>query len=345
MALSHRHHSSRYRHQHHNLPHHQMLSNCKLFISFILIFISYHCYPIDTVQHVSGDDKLSGLDLFKIAWKGPPTDREKKFIDKYDDNVIQISTKDNEKYMCIVPGTSNLNFDTSAKNSSTSDGDKENDTPKSPIQILGPLLKGDFCSYRFELFWKYELCHGKYLRQFHDENTKYKAKITQEYYLGKMEPEQIKAHDEEYLRQQEDRSKTGESRPTILVNGHYKPYVALNMTSGTKCDLTKNSRVSRIIYVCNEAPSLELYSIKETSTCEYEAIVLSPMLCQHADFKIDTNTQHEIKCYSLDGSPMRPKETIAYEDEGVEDESVVREVSRRGGSRTLIIDMDSILSR
>lgn len=301
-----------------------------------------------------GEDGLDSLESYKINWIGPVQDHIRDFFNKDDDDVIHISTKDNEKYICVVPSTSNLNFDTSAKNSSATsgDGDAENDKPKSPVQILEPLLKGSFCSYKFEVFWIYELCHGKYLRQYHEENAKYKAKITQEYYLGKMEPEQIKAHDEEYNRKLEERANIGEPRPTILVNGHHKPFVMFNMTSGTKCDLTKKSRVSRIIYVCNEEPNLELYSIKEISTCEYEAIVLAPMLCQHENFKTDTFTQQEIKCYSIDGSPMRPKKVIDFEEDAEDSESsssIKRTGLKRASSaylqgRTLIIDMDSLLN-
>lgn len=287
-------------------------------------------------------------DKNKIIWKGPLLTDEKDYINN--DDVINISTKDNERYLCIVPNDNmnQLNFDTSARNSSTTE------KVKTPIQILEPLLNGNQCSYKFELFWIYELCHGKFLRQYHEEKAKLRSKITQEYYLGKIEEDQLKAHQEEYDKQTDELERTGQSRPTILVNGQHKPYVMFNMTGGTKCDLTKKSRVSKIIYVCNEEPySLEvLYSIKEISTCEYEAIVLTPKLCQHKDFKVETDTHHEIKCYSLDGAPDRPKKTIEFEDDENEDgENGLGSknwAKKRGiaylQGRTLIIDADLLLS-
>lgn len=286
---------------------------------------------ISATEH--GD--MSDLDLYKITWNGPLTQSE----NFNQENVINISTENKERYMCIVPGNvDQLNFDTSAKNSSSAD------ESKSPIQVFEPLLKSNYCSYKFELFWVYELCHGRYLRQYHEESAKFNSKITQEYFLGRMEPEQIKAHLEEYDKEKAELERTGQSRPTILVNGHYKPYVMFNMTGGTKCDLTTRNRVARIIYVCNEESKHELYSIKEISTCEYEAIVLSPLLCQHKDFKVDTNTPLEIKCYSLDGSPRKPSKSIeADEDEDFKNAKRRRGVAYLQGG-TLIIDADLILN-
>lgn len=271
------------------------------------------------------------LDFYKISWMGPVA------MDTFlyeGDNAISISTKNKERYKCIIPDDGiNMNFDTSAKNASTEDQNKN------PLQYLEPLFKTDYCTYKFELFWVYELCHGKFLRQYHEENAKLKGKITQEYYLGIMDTAQIATHIEELTTLE----KSGQPRPTTLVNGHSKPYVALNMTSGTKCDLTNQPRVSKVIYVCNEEPKHELYSIKEVSTCEYEAIVLSPLLCQHKDFKTDTSTQHEISCYSVDGSPTKPSNLIeAKEDEESSDLTKKRGIFLHG--KTLIIDADLFFS-
>uniref|UniRef100_A0A6G1SQ53 Endoplasmic reticulum lectin 1 n=1 Tax=Aceria tosichella TaxID=561515 RepID=A0A6G1SQ53_9ACAR len=321
---------------------------CANTIYCLLIDDSYDYKGYDNKNHLGGD-----LDLYKITWQGS-IESSSNLLDSINQNqddpkasrLFQIATKDDEHYVCLDPPLNNkneLNFDTSARNSSS-------EKSKSPIQLLEPLLRGNSCSYKFDLFWIYELCHGKFLRQYHEENAKYKAKVTQEYYLGKMDHDQIKLHEEEYDREVAQAERMGQSRPTILVNGVYKPYVVVNMTGGTKCDLTKRNRVARIVYVCNEEPSLELYSIKEISTCEYEAIVLSPHLCQHKDFKIDTATQHEIKCYSLNNSPKQPKRIKDFHNEDEEERPRGEKFGqkRRGVAylqgRTLIIDADLLLS-
>jgi hypothetical protein len=38
--------------------------------------------------------------------------------------------------------------------------------------------------YQLESYWTYELCHGRYIRQYHEEREGKKVKL-QEYYLGK----------------------------------------------------------------------------------------------------------------------------------------------------------------
>lgn len=313
---------------------------CLRHLPVIIIVFLILAFSSSIITTFDKSGELGDLDLYKIAWKGPLT--TEKFNEDY---VINISTKHKEKYKCLVPGNvDQLSFDTSARNSSS---DEQN---KSPYKVLEPLLKSNYCSYKIELFWVYELCHGKFLRQYHEETSKHRSKITQEYYLGSMigkEDAQIKAHELEEEKEQAIRDRAGLSRPTILVNGYHKPYLTINMTDGTRCDLTKRPRVSKIIYVCNEEPKHELYSLKEISTCEYEAIVLSPLLCLHKDFKVDTNTQHEIQCYSLDGSPRIPMKSIDHDDdqEGQEDEH--KNSGREKGvayfqGKTLIIDADLI---
>ena len=265
-----------------------------LFISILiptiwLLTTSHVTISLHQSRYFTSNDRLGGLDSYRIVWKTAPVERHLKYLDVDQDNLIKISTKDSEKYYCTIPDTNNLNFDNSAKNSSSSSEEEDSKKTKSPIELLEPLLSGNYCSYKFDSFWIYELCHGRYLRQYHEENSKYKAKLTQEYYLGRMDSEQIKAHNEEYLQ--------GRESPRMEIKGHEKPYVRFNMTGGTKCDLTKKNRVSRIIYACNDEPSLELHSINEISTCEYEAIVLVPLLCHHSDFKTDVNVLHDINCY------------------------------------------------
>lgn len=289
-------------------------------ISFSILLINLYLLH---VIFAFKDGGLGDHELFKISWKGPL-----KGDENFDEsNVINISTDTNDKYKCVVPDHGSI-IDYASKNTSSDDDinpttDEKTKKDLNPIQLLKPLFESNYCSYKYELYWVYELCHGKFLRQYHEEGPKYKSKISQEYYLGRMEPEQISAHEEEYLKMQ-DGGTTPQDPPTILVEGHHKPYITMNMTAGTICDLTKRSRAARIIYACNEEHKHELHSIKEISTCEYEAIVLSPLLCKHKDFKVDTSTQHEIRCYSIDDAPTRPAKTLVPEDDEILKDSIDR---------------------
>ncbi len=110
-------------------------------------------------------------------------------------------------------------------------------------------------------------------------------------------------------------AKEGRKRPTVTVEDIQLPYIEINMTDGTLCDLSNTKRLTRVFYVCNEDAKHELYSIKETSTCEYEAIVLSPLLCLSQEFKVTAAPENQINCYSVGKSPSKPKGLKALEDE------------------------------
>ncbi len=73
--------------------------------------------------------------------------------------------------------------------------------------------------------------------------------------------------------------------PTKKIDGVNMPYLQINMTDGTFCDLNGNNRMTRVLYVCYPLGKHEIYSLEETSTCEYEIVVLSPNLCEHPDYK------------------------------------------------------------
>ena len=47
-----------------------------------------------------------------------------------------------------------------------------------------------FSIFQLESFWTYELCHGRYIRQYHEERDGKKVKL-QEYYLGKWDKEKM----------------------------------------------------------------------------------------------------------------------------------------------------------
>ena len=41
----------------------------------------------------------------------------------------------------------------------------------------------------------------------------------------------------------------------------------------------------QVHYVCYPSGKNEIYSLKESSTCEYEVVVLTSVLCNHPDYK------------------------------------------------------------
>ena len=73
--------------------------------------------------------------------------------------------------------------------------------------------------------------------------------------------------------------------PVMKIDGLELPYYSINMTDGSICDLNNKPRRSHVMYICQPDGRGEVYSMKETSSCEYEIIVLTSVLCSHPEFK------------------------------------------------------------
>lgn len=93
-------------------------------------------------------------------------------------------------------------------------------------------------------------------------------------------------------------------------------YLLLLLT-GTLCDLSGRPRLTRVRYVCYVHGKHEIYSFKETSTCEYEIIVLSPLLCEHPQFKPKEASENIINCLPVGDAPKKPRSLLAMEVESL----------------------------
>ena len=96
------------------------------------------------------------------------------------------------------------------------------------------------------MYWTYELCHGKHIRQYHEERDGKLIKM-QEYILGTFNKEML---DELITKHQADVA-NGITRhpPTKRIEGVAMPYYEVTMTGGTKCDLTQLPRCP-LTYFC-----------------------------------------------------------------------------------------------
>ena len=60
----------------------------------------------------------------------------------------------------------------------------------------------------------------------------------------------------------------------------------------------------------------EMYSFKETSTCEYEVMVLSPLLCSHPDYRPESANEQHINCQPADKeTATKPLDLVKTEQE------------------------------
>ncbi|PKU33978.1 hypothetical protein llap_15719 [Limosa lapponica baueri] len=149
-----------------------------------------------------------------------------------EDNYIIMTTVDKEKYKCILPLIASGN--------------------------------------EIESYWTYEVCHGKHIRQYHEEKE------------------------------------TGQI-PTKNIEGQMTPYYPVEMGNGTPCSLRQNlPRSSTVMYICHPEAKHEILSVAEVTTCEYEVVILTPLLCNHPKYRFRASPVNDIFCQSLPGSPLKP---------------------------------------
>lgn len=213
-------------------------------------------------------------------------------------------SRNNEKFECMIPRVKG--------SSSRKDSDY---TGLTPVGLMEKMMVQQSCAYRVESYWTYELCHGRYLRQYHEERDGKEIKV-QEYFLGKYSKERF----DEMLAQEKKDMENDITRhpPTKKIESMSMPYFELVMEDGTLCDLNNQPRRARVLYVCYPTGRNEVYQLKETSTCEYEVIVLTSVLCEHPAYKPAETSQHDITCRPVNPtSGPKPADLLALEVEGV----------------------------
>ncbi|XP_033336936.1 endoplasmic reticulum lectin 1 isoform X1 [Megalopta genalis] len=263
----------------------------------------YNVLPFFLIT-VYGHDMKSFDDtvLFKINWPGKSnTDllETRPNVEPY-----FITTANNERYQCLIPDLASQEEDPN-----------EPYYGVNPIEILSLLFRHGICTSKVEIYWKYEVCHGKFVRQYHEDREGKKAKI-QEYYLGTFNNVQelklFAEYQEKYLRP------NGKADiPVTKVDGINMPYVEIEMSDGTICDINGKPRKVKVRYVCYLHGGHDLYSIKELISCEYEVIVLSPVLCHHPHYKPQGTEGNEISCLPVDNAPKKPRALISMEMESL----------------------------
>lgn len=181
-----------------------------------------------------------------------------------------------------------------------------------PFDLVSTLFSTSTCSFRIESYWTYEVCHGNYVKQFHEERDGKTSKI-QEYYLGKWKEEKSKELDQTLA----ETEKRGEKYKTIRIDGVNLPYIEVEMTDGTYCDLNGEHRTTIVQYVCYPHGKNEVYSIKEISTCNYEVVILTAVLCAHPSFNPKEANDNVINCIPISDAPPKPRSLLVMEVENM----------------------------
>ncbi|XP_063703526.1 endoplasmic reticulum lectin 1 isoform X2 [Culicoides brevitarsis] len=250
-------------------------------------------------------NEFSGFDdsiLHIIKWPGTENiDLDKQQQEEQEE--IFLTTHRNEKYRCTIPIITDK------------DEERKLDTDlqiPSPVELLIPLFLTNSCSYRIESYWTYEVCHGRYIKQFHEEREGKTIKA-QDYMLGKWNQTLTEKLLDEYKNIEKEHEKVQFTK----VEGVKLPTLSVNMVDGTLCDLNGTPRTTRVMYVCDVQGKNEVYSLKETMTCSYEIIILTPLLCSHPLYKPEKQTENPISCYPAGHAATKPRSLLAMEAESL----------------------------
>ncbi|XP_062864570.1 endoplasmic reticulum lectin 1 isoform X2 [Trichomycterus rosablanca] len=218
-----------------------------------------------------------------------------------EDDFLIMTTAEKEKYKCRLPSLSSKDQD-----------DEKEYMGHGPDALLAALFKQRSCSYRIESYWSYEVCHGKHVRQYHEDKETGQKLNVQEYYLGTMTGKAADATTESEAGKSGDAASVkldaGSEVPTKNIEGQLTPYYPVPMGNGTPCTLKQDTpRSATVLYVCHPEAKHEILSVAEVTTCEYEVVVLTPLLCSHPKYRFKTSPVNAIYCQALAGSPLRPR--------------------------------------
>ncbi|XP_033105352.1 endoplasmic reticulum lectin 1-like isoform X2 [Anneissia japonica] len=228
-----------------------------------------------TQMSIGAGDFFNDDALFRLKW----VDKVEEFSEE---NSVVMTTAENEQYRCFLP------------DSGSEEKKKTAYTGPSAKIVLKPLFKSKACVLKLEPYWTYELCHGKFLRQYHEEKLPGNNVKLLEYYLGYYEAPSVVPSPSDLI-------------PTKKIDGKDIPYYEVLMSNGTLCDIKdKKARVTRLRYICDLQGRNEMVSLEEVSTCEYEGLVLTPALCSHPSYKVKDMPESNINCQPLTGSPVYP---------------------------------------
>lgn len=299
---------------------------CTLWDGYSLYFFFVHIQVSWRSITAGGIPVFTDDVSFKINWPGSKLTLPAGSALYKDDSYVIMTTADSEKYKCLLPVVS---------------GDSEDDAKDysgpSPSELLEPLFKQSSCSYRIESFWTYEVCHGKHVRQYHEEKETGQKINIQEYYLGAVIKKSQTAT--AGTTQEEDKEKTkAESKeiPSKNIEGQMTPFFPVHMGNGTPCTLKQDHpRTTTVMYVCHPEAKHEILTVAEVTTCEYEVIILTPLLCNHPKYRFRSSPVNDIFCQSLQGSPLRPQSLDNFEKQQEElTKSQFRRDSEDEGSST-----------
>lgn len=233
------------------------------------------------VSEFSGQsfDAFDDSIFFDVVWGDPKVD--------YKDGKTEIvmRTENSEEYICQLPEPSVFQLPNHI------------DVETSALEIISKLEKDKVCSYRVDSYWIYEVCHGRHVKQFHEERdaSNKKVLVKQAFFLGYVSYDSYPTHPGDKFQP-----------PTLNHAGALRPYYAVVYKGGTECDLIPGfKRETTVYYLCMPDFQTSVVSVKEVSTCKYDIVIYTSLLCKNKLYRIKEDPINHIYCFSTDGAKWK----------------------------------------
>eukprot|EP00040_Diaphanoeca_grandis_P006035 m.35623 g.35623 ORF g.35623 m.35623 type:complete len:521 (-) comp17173_c0_seq1:392-1954(-) len=237
---------------------------------------------------------------------------KEKLAAKYESTPVKIATPLGEKYDCYTP---NQEHEVSTESVDDVVAQPHPETLLKKLKVQ--------CIYRLEMYWSYEFCYKKHLRQYHEDDVVTSGKKTKkltEHFLGATSKDVLASEQAPHII---------DSPPTWIYRGKETPYYSETMLGGDICDLTGKPRVTEVRFICDPAVIHSFEVISETETCHYLAVVHSSFLCEHSDYTEKGSVPKTMLCVSEaeqtgDSTDVRPQR-LAEMTESLEAEEEQRQ--------------------
>lgn len=205
--------------------------------------------------------------------KEPPPLEEGELSDDY----VKIMSRNNERFVCKLP-----QIVPEEKKAVNYDG------PTAGKLLETILYKEKMCSYLIDVYWTYQVCHGRYVIQFHEDKLLTGQIARTEYYLGNFDAA-LTASTNEQVKPQ-----------TRRIENEDFPYYSVSYNHGTTCDVTGKPRTTDVVYICVEKVQHKILSVTEISSCHYEVVIMTDLLCRHPEYRLTEKKDHKILCWNED---------------------------------------------
>lgn len=218
--------------------------------------------------------------FFDVVWGDPKVD----FKDGKTEIVMRTENSD-EEYICQLPEPSVFQLPNHV------------DVDTSAFDIISKLDQDKVCSYRVDSYWIYEVCHGRHVKQFHEERdaSNKKVLVKQAFFLG-------------YVSYDSFPTNLGDKfqPPTLNHAGALRPYFSVVYKGGTECDLIPGyKRETTVYYLCMPDFQTSVVSVKEVATCRYDIVIYTSLLCKNKLYRIKEDPINHIYCLSTDGTKWK----------------------------------------